>query len=286
MGDVEEGIDPSLLAEGLPHVDLLKVAHHGSKTATTEPFIEATRPKVAVASAGAGNPYGHPAKATLDRLAAAGARVLRTDRDGTVVVGFEAGQMTVRTEGVATADIATDAERTARAAVPASALGLLGQAAPRPDPDRGLAFLCAIPVTGLVPDSRPGTAAAPVPDWSDGGSTPHPGRAGVVGYHRDDDGARAGGGRLPAALPRSPTLAAAPRARRGRGRGLAGGSDRGARRRSSIASWSSRRRCSTISTRRSRRTTLRTTSAMVTARRPGSPVPVIRSWPGRWRRIR
>ena len=92
MGDVEEGIDPSLLAEGLPQVDLLKVAHHGSKTATTEPFIEATRPKVAVASAGAGNPYGHPAKATLDRLAAAGARVLRTDRDGTVVVGFEAAR--------------------------------------------------------------------------------------------------------------------------------------------------------------------------------------------------
>jgi competence protein ComEC len=230
MGDVEEGIDPSLLADGLPHVDLLKVAHHGSKTATTEPFIEATRPKVAVASAGAGNPYGHPAKATLDRLAAAGARVLRTDRDGTVVVGFEAGQMTVRTEGIATADVAIDPERAARVAVPASALGLLGQPAPRPDPDRGLAFLCAIPVTGLVPDRRPSMAAAPVPDWSDGGSTPYPGRASVVGYHRDDDGARAGGGRLPAALPRSPTLAAPPRARRGRGRGLAGGSHRGARR--------------------------------------------------------
>ena len=111
MGDVEEGIDPSLLAEGLPHVDLLKVAHHGSRTATTQAFVEATRPKVAVASAGAGNPYGHPAKATLDRLAAAGARVLRTDRDGTVVVGFEAGGMTVRTEGAATADVATDPER-------------------------------------------------------------------------------------------------------------------------------------------------------------------------------
>ena len=87
MGDVEEGIDPSLLADGLPHVDLLKVAHHGSRTATTQAFVDATRPKVAIASAGAGNPYGHPAKATLDRLAASGARVLRTDRDGTVVVG-------------------------------------------------------------------------------------------------------------------------------------------------------------------------------------------------------
>ena len=44
MGDVEQGIDPSLLAEGLPHVDLLKVAHHGSKTATTQAFVDAVRP--------------------------------------------------------------------------------------------------------------------------------------------------------------------------------------------------------------------------------------------------
>ncbi len=100
MGDVEEGIDPTLLASGLPTVDFLKVAHHGSRTATTEPFVEAVRPKVAVASAGTGNPYGHPARATLDRLAAAGARVLRTDLDGTVVVGFEDGAMIVRTEVV------------------------------------------------------------------------------------------------------------------------------------------------------------------------------------------
>ena len=99
MGDVEQAIDPQLLAEGLPRVDLLKVAHHGSKTATTQPFVDAVRPRVAVASAGAGNPYGHPAKATLDRLAAAGARVLRTDLDGTVVVGFEPDGMTVRAEG-------------------------------------------------------------------------------------------------------------------------------------------------------------------------------------------
>ena len=99
MGDVEEGIDPSLLKDDLPHVDLLKVAHHGSRTATTQAFVDATRPTVAVASAGAGNPYGHPAKATLDRLAASGARVLRTDRDGTVVVGFDGNGMTVRAEG-------------------------------------------------------------------------------------------------------------------------------------------------------------------------------------------
>src|SRR4051812_12804932 len=133
MGDVEEGIDPSLLADGLPHVDLLKVAHHGSRTATTQAFVDATRPKVAIASAGAGNPYGHPAKATLDRLSAAGARVLRTDRDGTVVARFGGDGMTVRAEGPRpTAVLAATTQRVRD-----------GPSAP--------AFLCAIPVTALVP---------------------------------------------------------------------------------------------------------------------------------------
>ena len=140
MGDVEEGIDPSLLADGLPHVDLLKVAHHGSRTATTQAFVDATRPTVAVASAGAGNPYGHPAKATLDRLAASGARVLRTDRDGTVVVGFEPDQMTVRTEG-ATATVSAPSAGPGSATLASARSGISRQAP---------AFLCAIPVTALV----------------------------------------------------------------------------------------------------------------------------------------
>ena len=108
-GDVEQDIDPSLLAEGLPRLDFLKVAHHGSRTATTEPFVAAVRPKVAVASAGTGNTYGHPARATLERLAAVGARVYRTDRDGTVTVAFDPAGMTVRSEPRA-ADVATPVE--------------------------------------------------------------------------------------------------------------------------------------------------------------------------------
>ena len=83
-GDVEEAIDSSLLAERLPRLDLLKVAHHGSRTATTQAFVDAVRPRIAIASAGTGNPYGHPARATLERLSGAGRPRLpdRSRRDG------------------------------------------------------------------------------------------------------------------------------------------------------------------------------------------------------------
>ncbi len=137
MGDAEEGVDRSLLTEGLPRVDLLKVAHHGSRTATTQAFIDAVRPAVAVASVGAGNPYGHPTKATIDRLVTSGARVLRTDRDGSVVVGFEATAMTVRTEGAR--PMPTPRATRAEASGPAATLArLVPVRSPQPEvrPDR------------------------------------------------------------------------------------------------------------------------------------------------------
>jgi competence protein ComEC len=88
-GDAEEEIDPSLLAAGLvervgPQLDVLKVAHHGSRTATTEALVEALDPRIAVISVGADNDYGHPSPDTLARLDAVGAQVYRTDLDGSV----------------------------------------------------------------------------------------------------------------------------------------------------------------------------------------------------------
>ena len=103
MGDVEQGIDPILLGRGLPQVDLLKVAHHGSGTASTEAFLDTVRPKVAVVSAGLNNPYGHPAPATIGRLEAHHADVYRTDRNGTVEVTLEGGRWVAHPDKVVTA---------------------------------------------------------------------------------------------------------------------------------------------------------------------------------------
>jgi competence protein ComEC len=64
----------------------LKVAHHGSRFSSTAPFLERARPRVAVISVGARNPFRHPSAEALGRLEAVGARVYRTDRDGAVIL--------------------------------------------------------------------------------------------------------------------------------------------------------------------------------------------------------
>ncbi|MCB9378007.1 MAG: DNA internalization-related competence protein ComEC/Rec2 [Holophagales bacterium] len=71
--------------------DLLKVAHHGSATSSTPELLAATRPRLALLSAGARNPYGHPAQRTLERLARVGIPTLRTDRDGEISVRWRMG---------------------------------------------------------------------------------------------------------------------------------------------------------------------------------------------------
>ena len=67
-------------------VDVLKVAHHGSDDAGLGALLDRTRPRLAVISVGAGNPFGHPTPGTLATLAAHGVPVLRTDLRGTVTI--------------------------------------------------------------------------------------------------------------------------------------------------------------------------------------------------------
>jgi competence protein ComEC len=86
-GDAEKQSEREILSENAAanlRADVLKVGHHGSKNSTTEEFLAAVRPRVAVISAGENNPYGHPSPELLARLDNAGVRILRTDRDGAV----------------------------------------------------------------------------------------------------------------------------------------------------------------------------------------------------------
>lgn len=67
-------------------IDVLKISHHGSEDAGLGELLDRARPRLAIVSVGEGNPFGHPAPATLATLARHGVPVLRTDRDGTVVL--------------------------------------------------------------------------------------------------------------------------------------------------------------------------------------------------------
>jgi len=68
----------------LGEVEVLKVAHHGSKYSTSESLLATTRPKLAVISVGANNRYGHPAPEVLERLRVVGAQIRRTDLEGEI----------------------------------------------------------------------------------------------------------------------------------------------------------------------------------------------------------
>ncbi len=143
-GDVEDDVDPLLAGRGLPPIDVLKVAHHGSKTASTPGFLDAVRPRVAIVSAGAGNPYGHPAPSTIERLAGTGARVLRTDTDGSVAV-------TIDPDG--TIAVATSGARKVAGSAPggpelAAAVGQSPAAPPELLRPRVAAYSCGIPSSG------------------------------------------------------------------------------------------------------------------------------------------
>jgi len=72
------------LAGTVGRVDLLKVGHHGSRTATSEEWLDELAPREAVISVGRNNHYGHPAPEVLERLARHGVTVFRTDRSGTI----------------------------------------------------------------------------------------------------------------------------------------------------------------------------------------------------------
>ena len=63
----------------------MKIAHHGSKYATSTEFLDSVQPKEAIISVAKNNRYGHPTEEVLSRLEEKGITILRTDQDGDII---------------------------------------------------------------------------------------------------------------------------------------------------------------------------------------------------------
>lgn len=97
-GDIETPVESALVQAGAPlKATILKSPHHGSKTSSSDPFLEAVDPQIVVVSVGADNRFGHPAPEVLERYEARGLTVLRTDEDGTIEFSTDGRQVWVET---------------------------------------------------------------------------------------------------------------------------------------------------------------------------------------------
>jgi len=93
-GDAEKQVERTIAALHHPAANLLKVGHHGSANATTPELVASVKPQYAIISVGSGNSFGLPRGEVLGRLAAAGARVYRTDLDGAVTFYLDGHSVT------------------------------------------------------------------------------------------------------------------------------------------------------------------------------------------------
>ncbi|MBU4347229.1 MBL fold metallo-hydrolase [Patescibacteria group bacterium] len=86
-GDIETEVERELVKSGADlSADVLKVSHHGSDASNSQEFLEKVKAKIAVIQVGKDNDFGHPSLRVIKRLEKTGARVFRTDLDGTVKI--------------------------------------------------------------------------------------------------------------------------------------------------------------------------------------------------------
>lgn len=98
-GDAEEAAEADILKTGLDlKADVLKAGHHGSRTSSSDPFLDCVSPSYAVIECGDGNTYGHPHQETMKRLKKRGIQIYRTDTQGNIVATTDGTNLTWITE--------------------------------------------------------------------------------------------------------------------------------------------------------------------------------------------
>ncbi len=87
-GDIEKIAEEKIILNVKKELKstIIKVAHHGSKTSSTEKFIEKVKPKIALIGVGENNPFGHPSNITIETLEKAGTKIYRTDQMGEIIL--------------------------------------------------------------------------------------------------------------------------------------------------------------------------------------------------------
>lgn len=95
-GDAEQESEKQILNNGFDvSCDVLKVGHHGSKSSTGEDFLREASPKISIISCGKNNDYGHPHKATLDKLNSINSKIYRTDLHGDIVLASDGDKIKI-----------------------------------------------------------------------------------------------------------------------------------------------------------------------------------------------
>ena len=96
--DIEKEAERGILNQGTDlRSNVVKVAHHGSRTSSTEPFVVAADPSIAIISVGRTSIFGHPNKEVVDRWRASGAQVMTTGERGTISVVTDGKELKVST---------------------------------------------------------------------------------------------------------------------------------------------------------------------------------------------
>jgi len=103
-GDAEKEAEASMLIASdipVPDVEILKVGHHGSRTASSQDFLAVTSPEVAIYMAATGNSYGHPHEETILNLNQVGAEIYGTDIHGSIIITTDGESYTLQLENIA-----------------------------------------------------------------------------------------------------------------------------------------------------------------------------------------